>query len=156
MLFEKTIVPSDNIGNGWSDFLVENQSENESNVDDQCNISNWDFVSCKIGSLSQLIVNYSQNLQVVFLASLIDFFGQSWVVAQSSIDSSGIQWTDLSIDELEPLVNWGSLSSVVSIELSNLSGEVSEDGSWLKEISFRSFQRWYFAKRMYFQIFRGL
>ncbi len=150
---EKSFIPMNQVRNGCSSFFIEDKSQEQSNTSNQGNISNANMVSSQVVGLRKLGISNLQSFKVVFLSSLILFLS-NWEVSKDSVEGSVVEWVELSVDIFKPLINLCSLSSIVSIELSSLTGKESEDGSWFIDASLFSFKSWDFTKRVLGKIFR--
>jgi hypothetical protein len=124
---EESLIPLNNIGNCGSCFLINEESQSESDASNECDIGNGNLITNQIGSLLELSINNFQSVDEVFLSSFIDLLGDL-TEAEDSINGSYIVRTDLSVEELKPLIDGGSLSRSVSVEFSSFPCEESEDG----------------------------
>ena len=124
----ESFVPGNNLGETSSDFLVNPESQAESDAGEKSNISNGKFISSNVGGLAELSFNNLEGFQVVFLASFVHLLGDG-EESKSSVEDSRVVGSELSVVEFKPLIDGGGLSGSLSVELSSLSSKVSEDGT---------------------------
>jgi hypothetical protein len=138
--------------NGGSVLFNEEKSESQSDVLDERNVSNGDFIASQIGGLFELGFNDSQGLKVFLLSGFVVFFGDS-VESEDGVGGPEVSGSKLTVAELEPLVDGGGFSRGVSVEFASFEGKVPEDGIGLVDVSFRGLEDWDFSEGMFGEVF---
>ena len=153
---EESLIPLDDMRNGGSGLLVEDESQEESDGSEQANVSNADLIASQVVSLGELSLNNLKSLEVVLLSSLVLLLGELGVVSKGSVNSPHVVGGQLGVLVFEPLVDLCALSGAVSVVFSGLSGKEPQDGSGFVDAAFLSLKGGDLAERVLGEIFGSL